>query len=368
MDLTCSATTVLPPPPPSSESNPGPNIQHASDQEDHYVASITEEHEVTCWGCGLILILSPYTPLFKCGWCGAITNHNAHKSDQNYFWWRRLRDKCFICVLLLFMFFIIGGGIWAIYPIVFSVSYSCGIFHMTMSIVLSITTIISYALSAFRSPGTPPLIPWGSYPTVGKGGLEGYTFCNYCSKPKSPSSHHCRSCGICILDMDHHCPFIGNCVGSANHRVFILFLISAVISNLYVSLISSFTAFCIWPPFRHVPISILSGPTDYMVIYGFLKETTFSFFASVESLSIRGFILVYLFIASVSVEIGLTVLLWQQMSFIYEGKTYLSSLSSRSANRNSKKDCQNFVRFFGCPYSATRWLLGFWNSTKIHKK
>nr|GFA01566.1 protein S-acyltransferase 11 [Tanacetum cinerariifolium] len=113
MDLTGSATTVLPPPPPpplpSSESNPGTNFQSSSDQEDHYVASITEEHEVTCWGCGLILILSPYTPLFKCGWCGAITNHNAHKSDQNYFWWRRLRDKCFVCVLLLFMLFIIGG-------------------------------------------------------------------------------------------------------------------------------------------------------------------------------------------------------------------------------------------------------------------
>ncbi|KAL8536936.1 hypothetical protein ACS0TY_012212 [Phlomoides rotata] len=47
-----------------------------------------------------------------------------------------------------------------------------------------------------------------------------------CSKPKSPRSHHCRSCGMCILDMDHHCPFIGNCVGAANHRCFILFLIS----------------------------------------------------------------------------------------------------------------------------------------------
>lgn len=101
-----------------------------------------------------------------------------------------------------------GGGIWAIYPVVFSVSYFCGIFHMTSSIVLSITTLSTYILSAFRSPGIPPLIPWGSYPTVGKGGLEGYTFCNYCSKPKSSNTHHCRSCGICVLDMDHHCPFV----------------------------------------------------------------------------------------------------------------------------------------------------------------
>ncbi|KAJ0713758.1 putative protein S-acyltransferase [Helianthus annuus] len=176
--------------------------------EDQYVASITEEHEVTCWGCGLILILSPYTPIFKCGWCGAVTNHNSVKGDNSYFWWRRLRDRCFVCILLLFMFFIIGGGIWAIYPIVFSRSYFCGVLHITISVMLSIATLCTYILSAFRSPGAPPLIPWGSYPAVGKGGLEGYTFCNYCSKPKSSNSHHCRSCGMCVLDMDHHCPFV----------------------------------------------------------------------------------------------------------------------------------------------------------------
>nr|XP_043619560.1 protein S-acyltransferase 11-like [Erigeron canadensis] len=356
-------STIAPPPPPPP---PPPSSEPAS-QEDHYVASITEEHEVTCWGCGLILILSPYTPIFKCGWCGAITNHNAVKSYVKYFWWRRLRDRCFVCVLVLFMIFIIGGGIWAIYPIVFSISYFCGIFNMTMSIFFSITTILTYIFSAFRSPGEAPLIPWGSYPAVGKGGLEGYTFCNYCQKPKSSNSHHCRSCGICVLDMDHHCPFIGNCVGSANHRVFILFLISAVISNFYVSVISSFTAFHIWPPLRHFPISVLSSPVDYTLVYGFLKQIAFSFFTSIESLPIRGFVLIYLFIASISVEVGLCVLLWQQMSYIYQGKTYLSSLSSRG-NRNSKKDCQNIVRFFGCPYSATRYLLGFWNSRKTHKK
>ncbi|KAD2804525.1 hypothetical protein E3N88_37902 [Mikania micrantha] len=257
MDSMDPSTVTLPsppPPPPSSASAPGSTLQ-----EDHYIASITEEHEVTCWGCGLILILSPYTPIFKCGWCGAITNHNAVK----------------------------GGGIWAIYPIVFSISHFCGIVHISTSIILSITTISTYILSAFRSPGAPPLIPWGSYPAVRKGGLEGYTFCNYCSKPKSPNSHHCRSCGMCVLDMDHHCPFIGNCVGAANHRVFIFFLISAVMSNFYVAVISLFAAYYIWPPTRSLPISILSGPADYMLIYGYLKEIAFSFFTSVESLSLR---------------------------------------------------------------------------------
>lgn len=105
-----------------------------------------------------------------------------------------------------------GGGVWAVYPVVFSVSYSCGIFHSVITFVLSVTTTYTFSSAAFRCAGTPPTILWGSYPSVGKGYLENYTFCHYCSKPKSPRTHHCRSCGKCILDMDHHCPFVSvNC-------------------------------------------------------------------------------------------------------------------------------------------------------------
>ncbi|PWA74318.1 hypothetical protein CTI12_AA252910 [Artemisia annua] len=88
---------------PSSVSSP-----LLTQQEDHFVASINEEHETTCWGCGLRLIIAPYAPVFRCGWCGAITNHNARKSDGKYSWLRRLRDRCFVTILLLFMLFIIG--------------------------------------------------------------------------------------------------------------------------------------------------------------------------------------------------------------------------------------------------------------------
>lgn len=96
---------------------------------------------------------------------------------------------------------------WAIYPVIYSFSLF-GIFHSIITVALAIATISSFSLSAFRCAGTPPNLVWGSYPTVGNGDLENYTFCHYCSKPKSPRTHHCRSCGKCILDMDHHCPFV----------------------------------------------------------------------------------------------------------------------------------------------------------------
>jgi hypothetical protein len=111
-------------------------------------------------------------------------------------------------VHFLLLFLNAGGGVWAVYPIVFSINYFCGIFHSIISIILSVTTISSFILAAFQCAGMPPSIQWGIYPVVRKGDLENYTFCHHCSKPKSPRTHHCCSCGMCILDMDHHCPFV----------------------------------------------------------------------------------------------------------------------------------------------------------------
>ena len=71
------------------------------------MTSIEADHETTCWGCGVRLLVSPHAPVFKCGWCGAITNRNALKNNNQYYKWRRLRDRCFVVFVLLFMLFII---------------------------------------------------------------------------------------------------------------------------------------------------------------------------------------------------------------------------------------------------------------------
>lgn len=105
-------------------------------------------------------------------------------------------------------FEIAGGGVWAAFPVLFSISYLHGIFHSIITFILSVATVYTFNSASFACAGTPPCVVWGSYPAVRKGALENYTFCQLCSKPKSPRSHHCRSCGICILDMDHHCPFV----------------------------------------------------------------------------------------------------------------------------------------------------------------
>ncbi|KAF5737926.1 DHHC-type zinc finger family protein isoform 1 [Tripterygium wilfordii] len=335
--------------------------------QEHIISTVIEGHETTCWGCGLRLLLTSNSSTFKCGWCGAITYEDVHKHESSVFRWRRLRDRCFVCVLVGFMLFIICGGVWAVYPVVFSISYFCGMLHSIITVILSISTISTFSLAAFKCAGKPPSILWGSYPVVEKGHLENYTFCNYCSKPKSPRTHHCRSCGMCILDMDHHCPFIGNCVGAANHRHFIAFLTCAVVSTVYVSIISVYAGYRVWPPLQYKSIGPLNGISRGLALRA-LKEIILALLGSAAFLSARGLVLVYLFVASVSLEIGLIILLWQQLCYIYEGETYLSLLNSQISERPGKKDCQNLFRFFGCPYSVLRYLPNARNAPKRHKK
>ncbi|KAK7308442.1 hypothetical protein VNO77_42047 [Canavalia gladiata] len=342
----------------SSSSPPSP--------QEHYVTEVTENFETTCWGCGLRVLLPSSTSAFKCGWCGAITDQKKQKRDQKCFRWRIVRDQCFVSIVVIFMFFVIFGGVWAVYPVVFSVSILCGIFHSIITAILAIATISFFSFAAFRCAGTPPNVLWGSYPTVGKGDLENYTFCLYCTKPKSPRAHHCRSCRKCIMDMDHHCPFIGNCVGAANHRSFVAFLISAVLSTIYVSIMSAYAGLRTWPPLKF-SLGRLNGVYGGDLAWAVMNEIIAAILRSVLLLSSRGLILVYLFIANVSLQIGLSVLLWQQLSYIYQGKTYLSHLTSQD-NEEEKKDCQNIVRFFGLQYSITRFLPNFRVTRKRHVK
>ncbi|KAL2938935.1 Protein S-acyltransferase 11 [Bienertia sinuspersici] len=308
--------------------------------------SVEQDYEAICWGCGLRLILPSSAPIFKCGWCGAITKQNQCKREGKNLQWRR-------------------GGVWAAYPVLFSVGYLFGGFNCVVTFLLAVSTISMFSLAAFSDAGTPSPVVWGSYPEVRKDELQDYTFCQYCSNPKSPRAHHCSSCGKCVLDMDHHCPFIGNCVGAANHRYFIGFLIVAVISVAYVAIVSAYAVLHIVPSLGEGSLQEIHGNGSDIRLMGILKDIFVAFVTSAIFFSSRGLVLLYLFIASISVGVGLIVLLWQQLYFIYEGRTFLASLSSQV---EAKRDCRNLYRFFGFPYFCSRYLRGFCSSEKIHRK
>lgn len=37
---------------------------------------------------------------------------------------------------------------------------------------------------------------------------------------------------MCVKDYDHHCLFLNRCIGRANHRLFLLFILSMVVAHL----------------------------------------------------------------------------------------------------------------------------------------
>ncbi|KAL4188301.1 hypothetical protein AMTRI_Chr08g159350 [Amborella trichopoda] len=67
----------------------------------------------------------------------------------------RLQDRLLATALLLFMLFVIFGSIWAMYPLVFSLSYGWIVFHLLTTVSFSISTIVSFVLVASQSAPSP---------------------------------------------------------------------------------------------------------------------------------------------------------------------------------------------------------------------
>ena len=130
---------------------------------------------------------------------------------------------------------------------------------------------------------------------------------------------------------------------------------------------SAYAGLRTWPPLKY-SLGHINGVSSSELAWRIINEIVVAFLRSALLLSSRGLILAYLFIASVSLQIGLSVLLWQQLSYIYQGKTYLSHLSSQADSEEEKKDCQNLVTFFSLQYFVTRFLPTFRVTRKKHIK
>lgn len=314
--------------------------------------------ETICWGCGLRVILPKYAPMFRCGWCGAITIDNADIKPVSP-WSRRCskgRDQVFVFLVLSLTFSIICGGVWSTFPVLFPTATVGFYIHSAIITILSFNTLFNYCMAAFRRAGPPPTVEWGRYDLVPRQALEGYKFCVYCKLPKPPNAHHCRSCQSCVIEMDHHCPFIGNCVGSNNHRHFLLFLLFATASGFYVLTMSTYVGSKVWPNmvrFRRANTPRLHGGASYDV----LADLLVTMFLSMEpAASTRAFSLIFLCIASFSLVIGVGLLLYHQVKLVYTGETYIDSLSSSGRGHDQDKSWTNLRKVFGKQHPFL-WLL-----------
>ncbi|KAG8826866.1 palmitoyltransferase for Vac8p [Serendipita sp. 401] len=157
-----------------------------------------------------------------------------------------------------------------------------GLVHGVISTTITLLAINSLAICVFRDPGrpnpndveTPTTAAKSSFTFNGEGGeegeeerdalMEGQTeeerhedvdepndfnssrkWCRTCWAPKPERTHHCSTCGRCVLRMDHHCPWVAQCVGHRTHMAFLHLLACVTLLSTYITVISSSTLYTI---------------------------------------------------------------------------------------------------------------------------
>ncbi|KAH7439766.1 hypothetical protein KP509_04G075200 [Ceratopteris richardii] len=303
-----------------------------------------------------------------CGWCGAISNCSAPvKKERRCFNCYHILDFVLVTTIISLIIVIIGGGVWATFPVLFPELGFSFFLHTAFTSILSFNTLFNYCAASFVQAGPIPDIAWGSVDCVNEGGLRGYRFCHACQKPKPPSAHHCRACNACVNEMDHHCPFIGNCVGAGNHRPFILFLLFTVLSNMYVFTMSLSAIIKIWAQVDLPKVYGVASSTQAMLVIASYLQALLG--SSISS-SARALALLYLIAVSVSVAIGVGLLLHHQVKQLYEGYTLIETLQHASDIRTGLRRGQwrNLRRVFGHGHPLSWVLPKLGSNGKMHEK
>lgn len=331
----------------------------------------SEYVETVCWGCGLSVECAVVHPVFMCSWCGAISSRNMQVKKQgrclNCY---HVLDRVLIAIIISMIVIVIGGGVWAVFPILCPELGFTLFFHTVITCILSFNTLFNYCVAAFVQAGPLPDIAWGNIQCVSEGSLHGYRFCDFCHKPKPPRAHHCRACNACVNEMDHHCPFIGNCVGAANHRPFVLFLFFAVLSNVYVFLMSVSAIVKIWKTQADLPemFGVSSSSQAVVVLATYLQALLGSSISS----SVRALGLLYLVAVSLSVSIGVGLLLHHHVRQLYDGYTFIETLQRENGVTRGlpQGEWRNFQRVFGYGHPLF-WVfprLATGSNGKVHEK
>lgn len=117
---------------------------------------------------------------------------------------------------------------------------------------ITLLTISSMLATAFTDPGILPRSldldpPYPSHsPSDGgvkaplprdlkvRAGVVRVKYCPTCETYRPPRSSHCKMCDNCVDGCDHHCQWVNNCVGRRNYAQFFSFLLSAVLTMIYI--------------------------------------------------------------------------------------------------------------------------------------
>jgi len=124
-------------------------------------------------------------------------------------------------------------------------------------VYMTLLTISSMLATAFTDPGILPRgldldPPYPNHPPADGGpkaplprdlkvraGVVRVKYCPTCETYRPPRSSHCKMCDNCVDGCDHHCQWVNNCVGRRNYASFFSFLLSAVLTTIYIIVTSA---------------------------------------------------------------------------------------------------------------------------------
>nr|OQO30245.1 hypothetical protein B0A51_01793 [Rachicladosporium sp. CCFEE 5018] len=193
--------------------------------------------------------------------------HRRRKS-----WARRIERACCQTLSYFPLLFVYGLTSWAIWvEVKVSILHKhvwVGYFEAVLGIALYGLAVVSYSVAVFTDPGSPldaredvagkrKAGEYEGLPTFEtetgeqQAGIASVTakssgkqrYCKKCQTLKPDRSHHCSSCGKCVLKMDHHCPWLVTCAGLRNYKPFLLFLIY---TSLYCWVCFAVSAGWVW--------------------------------------------------------------------------------------------------------------------------
>lgn len=217
------------------------------------------------------------------------TNNSSSTRRRTKSFARRLERCCCTTFAYFPLVFVYGITTWAIY-VEANVSFigragTGAYLRAALGLILYALANVSYTVAVFSPPGSPLDSSQGG-PRGKKGGYQGLPthdeynegarlreegvepvprewermqhsvtakstgkprFCKKCQCIKPDRTHHCSTCGQCVLKMDHHCPWLATCVGLRNYKAFLLFLLY---TSLFCGTCFGVSAWWVWEEFN----------------------------------------------------------------------------------------------------------------------